>query len=70
MANLIRVSQFFLLIELEISASVVVTDVFNHLTKQLTVIGKQWRDSAAACGLNREEQNKMAPAFALCEKLG
>ena len=40
MANLIRVSQFFL-IELEISASVVVRDVFNHLAQQLTVVGQQ-----------------------------
>lgn len=36
--------------------------------KILTTVRKQWRNSAAACGLNREEQNKMAPAFALCEK--
>ena len=38
--------------------------------KILTTVRKQWRDIAAACGLNREEQNKMAPAFALCEKQG
>ena len=40
MANLIRVSQFFL-IELEISTSVVVRDVFNHLAQQLTIVGQQ-----------------------------
>ena len=38
--------------------------------KILTTVRKQWRDIAAACGLNREEQNKMAPAFALSENLG
>ena len=34
-------SRFFLLIELEISASVVVADVFNHLAKQFTIVGQQ-----------------------------
>ncbi len=36
--------------------------------KILTTVRNQWRVIAAACGLNREDQNKMAPAFALCDK--
>ena len=34
-------SRFFLLIELEISTSVVVRDVLNHLSKQFTVVWQQ-----------------------------
>ena len=40
MAILYGDSQFFL-IELEISTSVVVRDVFNHLAQQLTIVGQQ-----------------------------
>ena len=36
--------------------------------KILTTVRGQWRDAAAACGLSREAQNEMAPAFALSER--
>ena len=36
-----QVSRFFLLIELEISTSVVVRDVLYHLAEQRTVVGQQ-----------------------------
>lgn len=37
--------------------------------EMLTVIKKQWRDIAAACGLGRTAQQEMAPAFALSDRL-
>ena len=42
----------------------------NEAKKILTIIKSQWRYIANACGLNREAQNEMAPAFALCDRLG
>ena len=36
----------------------------------LTTVREQWRATAADCSLKREEQNRMAPAFALCDRPG
>ena len=41
LANSMRVSQLFLLIELEVTTSVVVRDVLHHLAQQLTIIGQK-----------------------------
>lgn len=42
----------------------------NVAYRILTTIKRKWRSIATACGLNREAQNEMAPAFALTDELG
>ena len=45
------------------------TEAEREAQKMLMTVRTQWRHIAGTCGLSRAAQDKMAPAFALCDTL-